>query len=331
VVLFLLPQRIESPTLPLSLLLDISVIILSVSINGLWLTPEEGAYNGRKKSYIDSSGKKVVYEVMVCSRNCFMRGLELSEYSRAVRRENEYRQAMADIMHRRTGYTSAPATAEELAEASGRRAQRRLSDLLYANDFDCFMTLTLNGDLIDRDDYSAVISKLNTYLGNRVRRRGLRYVGVPEYHKKGGIHFHFACNSSALRLVDSGTVSVEGKKKPIKVSTADRQGIPIEKRHTVYNVSDWSLGFSTAIHTYGERGAVAAYLGKELCKSVQKAQSERIEKIGGRWYLSGGNLKKPVVEYFNVDPAEITRTTYQTHNDGGDFKVLRYREDGTLL
>lgn len=171
--------------------------------------------------------------------------------------------------------------------------KKQIKDLILCGNFDTFVTLTLDGEKIDRQDYGAVIKKVNAYLNNRVKRDGLRYLGVAERHKKGGIHFHFLVNGSALKLADSGTVSVQGKKRPIKIATADRQNIPLEQRHIVYNVTDWSLGFSTAIECYGDVMSVSAY----VCKYITKAD----EKIGGRWYYSGGKLCKPVVQYGNAD------------------------------
>lgn len=186
--------------------------------------------------------------------------------------------------------------------------------------------------MIDRGDYSTVIKRLSTYLDNRVRRQGLIYLGVPELHQNGGIHFHFLMNSSALRLTDSGTVSVEGRKKPIKVATANRLHIPDDKRHTVYNVEDWKLGFSTAIMTYGDRGAVSRYISKELNKTVQKSidNDGKLEKIGGRWYLSGGKLRKPVVRLSNSNYEAVDGETYSYDCPVAQLKVFNFNEDGSV-
>jgi hypothetical protein len=61
---------------------------------------------------------------------------------------------------------------------------------------------------------------------------------------------------------------------------------------TVYNVSSWTFGFSTAIRISGERSrdAVSKYVSKYMTKSKGR-------KIGGRFYLSGGALKRPVYVY----------------------------------
>ena len=97
-------------------------------------------------------------------------------------------------------------------------------------------------------------------------------------------------------------MSCKGRKKPIKVATADRYGIPVEERQTVYNISDWSLGFTTAIKTYGDVGAVANYVGKYITKNA--------DKIGGRWYYSGGKLNKPFYKYSVVSFDDVTDFDY---------------------
>lgn len=287
--------------------------------------------------YFERDGQLVPYELMCCNRQIFSSGLELSDCSVELQRLLEYREAAAEVFGgkptSRRGYVPEPLSKQELLAQSRRRAKRKIFDYCICNRFDMFVTLTLDKDKIDRGDYAAVIRKLNTFLGNRVRRHELRYIGVPEYHKNGGLHFHFAMSGGGFRLVDSGTVTVEGRKRPIKVSTADRQKIPLEKRHTVYNVADWKLGFSTAIMTYGERGALATYLAKELCKDVQKnlVQSGSIDKIGGRWYLHGGDLKKPVVKLQNRNFDEMDGFTYAADTDGGKIKVYKLTEEGEVL
>lgn len=302
----------------------------------LMLGKEESHYNSRVK-YYEQDGQLVPYELMCCNRQIFSSGLEVSDFSKEMEREFEYREAAAEIFGGKPvcsrGYVPEPLSKEELLDQSRRRAKRKIFDYCICNDFDMFVTLTLDKEKIDRNDYGAVIKKLNSFLGNRVRRHGLRYIGVPEYHKNGGLHFHFAMSGGGFRLADSGTVTVAGHKRPIKNTTADRLKIPLSDRHAVYNVEDWTLGFSTAIMTYGERGALATYLCKELCKDVQKnlAKSGSIEKIGGRWYYHGGSLKKPVVRLQNRNYDEMDGYTYAADTDGGKIKVYKFAENGEVL
>lgn len=168
--------------------------------------------------------------------------------------------------------------ADEAVRRAAARARKQLFELCACNDFDLFFTLTLDKEKIDRYDYKEAIKKLSQWLDNRVRRRGLRYVAVPELHKDGAVHFHGLCNSEACRLVDSGRK---------------------DKGHPIYNVSDWHFGFTTAVKLYGERNAAAHYVAKYVTKSTACGT------IGGRYYFHGGDLQKARCVYYHEDFGEF--------------------------
>ena len=174
-----------------------------------------------------------------------------------------------------------------------RRARAALRDIAMCSDFRYFVTLTLDKDMVDRYDPVTVVKKLQTWLDNAVRRQGLAYVLVPEHHADGAIHFHGLFND-ALPVVDSGTLSIPGAKQPRRVrSQKQRAELIAAGAHIVWNLPRWKLGFSTAIELYGERGRAVNY----VCKYIGKEQ----QKIGGRWYYSGGALRRPEVQYFEAD------------------------------
>lgn len=163
-----------------------------------------------------------------------------------------------------------------------RRAKAAVRDLAASNDFRWFVTLTLSPEKIDRYDVREITRRLNHWLDNHVRRSGLAYVLVPERHKDGAIHFH-GLFTDAVTAVDSGHRDSGG--------------------HKVYNLPEWELGFTTAIELYGERRRAIAYVCKYIGK--QMGPDGRPEKVGGRWYYSGGKLQRPSVELFDVDPADF--------------------------
>lgn len=162
-------------------------------------------------------------------------------------------------------------------ERSMRRARGKLRRLALANDFRWFVTLTFNPEKVDSFDAAAVVKKLNAWCSNMVQRKGLRYILIPELHPTSGrIHFH-GFFSDCLEVVDSGHM--------------DRQG------HKVYNLPQWSLGFTTAIELYDDYTKAVGY----VCKYVGKQDG----KITGRWYYSGGDLRDPEVTYAEISPAEL--------------------------
>lgn len=189
---------------------------------------------------------------------------------------------------RKWGYRTEPTLWAKQAEDKGRRrAITRVFDYLRCNwQLDCMFTLTLDAAKIDRTEYATIVKKIGEWFANRVRRNGLCYLAVPEYHADGeAIHFHGVCNFDALQTKYSHVV--HGGKG-------------------VYNITDFPYGF-TAVKKIGtgaeDRHAVAVYVSKYITKST--------EKVGGRYYLHGGKLEKPrevVCEITDADVDLLTKT-----------------------
>lgn len=178
-------------------------------------------------------------------------------------------------------------------ERSRRRARNAVFDIANATDFEWFVTLTVSQDKLNRYDPEEVFRHLHDWLDNSVRRHGLAYVLVPEYHKDGAVHFHALFND-AFRVTDSGTIIPPGGGKPRRPrSKAQRAAWLAAGGRVVYNLPAWGWGFTTAIRLYGDRQAAVGY----VCKYITKAD----QKIGGRWYYSGGDLRRPFVDAVDLD------------------------------
>ena len=223
---------------------------------------------------------------------------------------------VGDAPHRRPAPDVDDLTDDDRAdyiERSKRRARKAVRDIMDCNDFEYFMTFTLDGGKIDRTSYTEFVKAVTHYTKNRVQRYGWSYLAVPEYHHDGeALHLHAVVRGDRYNLVDSGCVVNPKGGKPIKLSTALKYGYRREDLKTVYNVTDWTLGFSTAIHTYGDRDALRRYVGKYITKSE--------DKIGGRWYFSGGNLARPLYVCCNI-PFDDVEGDICFENDGGAFKI----------
>lgn len=161
-------------------------------------------------------------------------------------------------------------------ERSMSRARAKLRRLALANEFRWFVTLTLDPAKIDRNDGAAVAAALGRWADNMVRRKGLKYILVPELHKKGGIHFHGFFND-AVRTVDSGHRDSDG--------------------HAIYNLPEWTLGFTTAIELYGDYASAVGYVTKYIGKQGVRPM--------GRWYYSGGALLEPTKIYAELERYEL--------------------------
>lgn len=189
---------------------------------------------------------------------------------------------------------------EESLRKAQRRAFNRVRDLVSCNNWKWFITFTLNENEISRTDYDEIIQKLNVWLSNRVQRHGLKYVIVPEFHSDGtAIHFHGVVN-------DLPKVVYSGKRK--------RYASGVKR---VYNVPDWPYGFSTAIRCSGEAAQVGHYIAKYITKGSRK--------VGGRYFLHGGKLNKPVYYYFNCDYNLVCQSNECSIDDADlKLKIVNY-------
>lgn len=277
---------------------------------------------GRLKKYPSGA-----WELLVCSRPIFREaGWEEQGADRALaalrRSEAEPEDARAAAID---AADAIPGT--ENLERAARRAAGRVRDLALCNSFTWFVTLTLDQQKIDRYDIKTITRKLNTWLDNQVRRKGLRYVLVAERHKDGAIHFHGMINDVA-GMVPSGTWKVPGHQKPMrprsKAEAARWADAGAEAGyHEVFNWEAWPLGFTTAIRLYGNYNAAVAY----VCKYIRKQTNGPEGKIGGRWYYSGGALQGPVIELIDLGLQEIQYTPelyrFDIPEAGLAFGILR--------
>lgn len=215
----------------------------------------------------------------------------------------------------------AQATKAETNKArSRRRARTKCRDYVLGNyDLDMMVTLTINNDCVDRYDYTAIVKNLSQWLSNRVKRNGLKYVLVPELHEDGAIHFHGFVNSNAVKLT----------KTKYKRGTNGKNFIyalePTRKGRLIYNISDWEIGYTTAVRigkSEADRNAVATYILKYLSKQT--------EKIGGRWYLHSNNLNLPYEIYMCYNYLEVPCEPV-TPVQGINIKVITNRNNSTFL
>lgn len=222
-----------------------------------------------------------------------------------------------------------PSKARRAKEGGGdpdraiRRAKAQVKDLALCTPFRWFVTLTLSPEKVrDRHDPVEVVRRLNHWLDNQVRRKGLAYVLVPERHQDGAIHFHGFFND-ALLATDSGTMVPPGGGKPRRPrGAAQRAHWVAQGGRVVYNLPGWGWGFSTAMELYGEYSKAVGYVCKYIGKDVSAG------KIGGRWYYSGGALGRPRVDYADLSlestAAEPGSYRFTVRDAGLGFVMARY-------
>lgn len=228
-------------------------------------------YHGRAKYAIKKDGSKVLLSTEFASHPIFVR-------SGFVRVEDK--DGKPNIFEDFEQYSekSAQDIARYKARALGRAKVKAFDFIMCNEDLNAFVTLTFDKNCVDRTNYDDIYDILKNWLSNRVQRRDLKYIIAPEYHHDGeAIHLHAICNEAALRYDRAHSPN----------------GYPLRRKgKPIYNLSDWSYGFSTMqlIEKDDPREAVAKYIFKYMGKQAGAL-------IGGRYFLHGGNLEKPYYEY----------------------------------
>ena len=170
----------------------------------------------------------------------------------------------------------------------------RVRDIVIMNNFTHFLTITIDPEKFDSFDVDIVRKKLKTWLDNQVKRKGLQYVLIPEYHKSGRIHAHALIND-VFKLVDSGKRTKSGK--------------------VIYNCPEWRYGFTTAIPLDDQKIRVANYVTKYITKGS--------DKIFGKYFWSSKNIQRePHVILTDTDFSEVNAQVFQplAFNDNLQFK-----------
>ena len=175
--------------------------------------------------------------------------------------------------------------------ASARRAEEISRDIVEANEWEYFVTLTFSDKNVDRHDDVKTLNAFQKWRRN-IRRKfpAMFYWGAPERHEDGAIHFHFlvgGVTEKELGFVDSG------KRKDDKI---------------IYNITAWKYGFSTAVKITGDeaQAKVCNYVMKYIQKSV--AENERGKK---RYWYSKTTCNKLEKEDSEVDIDIIQKRLFQ--------------------
>lgn len=217
-----------------------------------------------------------------------------------------------------------------------RRARVKVRDYALCTPMTWFATLTLDAAKVDRYDVDAMTRRLNIWLNNLVKRKGLAYVMVPELHKDGAIHYH-ALMTDSLEYVDSGTVIPPGEDRPRRPrSNTQRMAWLRHGGRIVYNLPEWPYGYTTALRIEGYYERAVTYVSKYISKGHDLERAPR--KVGGRWYYHGGNLGRPEVTYCDADYEAICalagsaahRVDVSARLPGVEMVVIWQRPDGVL-
>jgi hypothetical protein len=210
-----------------------------------------------------------IYKIIYCKMPIKRAGFE---------EENKYK---------RSRYVNAEKLGNNVA-----RARTRVFEYAICNNFEYFITLTINGDLLDRYDLKGYIKNLGQFIRDYRKKYGadIQYLLIPEKHINGAWHMH-------------GLI----------------KGIPKDHLHkNEYGYLDWQnyknkFGFCS-IDKVRNQEAVSKYITKYLRKSFDTGGGVT-EKESKLYYCSRGLKKPQKMKEGTLTTGQMNKIPFEYEND----------------
>jgi len=193
---------------------------------------------------------------------------------------------------------------------SANRAFNLLLDLANSNTWQWFVTFTFSDEKTKGKRLNDVVVKgifKNWRTHFKRKLPNMKYLVVPEYHEKGGLHFHgLLGNVTAedLKLLDSGKVCCHWVSKGFAnkayfENTKSKNELNLTDGDTVFNCGAWRYGFSTITEVKSPE-AVKMYIAKYIGKG----------KIDPRFFnqkrfWASKNIERPYIEKIKHKIGEV--------------------------
>lgn len=182
-------------------------------------------------------------------------------------------------------------------DSSISRTRRVLLEKALCNDWEWFVTLTINGELHDRTDLSGWGERFKQWMRDlRKKGRKIRYLLVPERHKKNGWH----CHGFISGLLPEDTVTFADLDK---AGVRSRNGRRLPRYLINSGFYNWpayqkKFGFCSLGRICNPAGA-----GFYVTKYITKEKSMMVSTLGLNSYYSnqGLNVARKYVVFFGRD------------------------------
>ncbi len=160
------------------------------------------------------------------------------------------------------------------------RSKFQLQRLIKANEkkFKTFITLTFAENVKSIRESNKVFNSFRTYI--KKLKSDFKYVCVPEFQKRGAVHYHLLTN---INYTDFSLLS----QKEVKLWDPKSKKWQIGR-----NIKGWNKGYSLVKNM--ENINVVGYLSKYMNKDIDN------RLFGFRRYLNSSNLIKPNEYYINL-------------------------------
>ena len=162
-----------------------------------------------------------------------------------------------------------------------RRAKSKIQEYVMCNDWDMFITLTLDQRKYDRYDLKRYNKDLSQFIRdiNKSRQDKVKYLFIPEQHKDGAWHIHgfvSGLNASELRLFTLD------EKLPLYIREKLSNGLEVYQWVKYYE----KFGFCD-LEPIRDKSRASSYVRKYITKELAQC----VKDIGAHMYYCSKGLK----------------------------------------
>lgn len=199
-------------------------------------------------------------------------------------------------------------------DSSLSRTKSKIFELAMCNDWEYFVTLTLNPKYHDRKDLNNYKRKLSTWVKNynRLHKTEIKYLLIPEEHKDASWHMHGLIMGLPIEHMQEFNID---EKLPLKMLSEIANG------NTLYNWPAYAKAFGyLSISKIRNAESVSKYITKYITKNLLKT---RVSLNDHLYYASHG-LKRAEIIYTGRLTKEFTE---DYGNEYVKIKTLRTFEE----
>ena len=173
-------------------------------------------------------------------------------------------------------------TKQENRSKTANRAREKVRRIINANpQLKKFLTLTFAENVTDIDFAHTALDRFIKRLNRKYR--GFQYVCVPEFQKRGAVHFHLLCNLPYVDVNELAKLWGHGFIKLNRIDNVDNVGAYVTKYMTKENMDERLIGRRSysmsrglnAPQVYTDEKQIEAEL--ESLENVQRVQTSTYE------------------------------------------------------
>ena len=170
---------------------------------------------------------------------------------------------------------------EERTKAQHYKIKRKIRHYILANDFQFFVTFTIDPQKGNSLDYDTAKTMLLKWCETQRKLKGkFSYIFLPEFHKSGRVHFHGVLGHCNFELIEA--------LNPKTGKALKRNG------RQVYNLPAWQYGF-TDVEIIEDKERTSSYMTKYVTKELMSNK----EMFGKKRYFPSRGLKVPEISFEN--------------------------------